>query len=106
MKRSRVVYTVKDEKAAYLKGVIAEVGEIERYEESSVPKEVDALAEYSFDELLEAGKEMVNGLWNVGHATFRLLKWSVVVIFSGIRTLWKYGVGKEKERKERRKKSP
>lgn len=97
MKRVKATFVVADkvEKSFFATAVMAAGGEIEQYEEKSVPKEGDVLSEHSFDALMESGLQLVNGIWLAMKGFFGLAKWAVVVMWEGLRWLWTRGVGKK-----------
>jgi hypothetical protein len=78
-------------------------GEVEKYEVSGIPnKESDFFAEYSFDSLLDAGMDVVNGIWLFIKGVWGMTKWSLVLIVEGLRWLWKNGLGSEAARGKKR----
>lgn len=81
---------------ASLGGVFVEVL---HYEERVVKKDLDVLDEYTFDALLDSGKLFVRGIWFTAKGFFGMTKWAAVTVFSGLRVLWKGGVGKKKAEK-------
>ena len=101
MKRVKATFIITDsvEKAFFATAVMAAGGEIETYEEKSVPKEGDILTEHSFDSLLDSAMQFVNGIWSALKGFFGMAKWALILIWEGLRFLWSHGAGEEKVKK-------
>ena len=67
------------------------VVELNEYREHVVKHEQELLDNYSFDALLDSALQFAEGLWITFKGFSGMLKWSVVIIISGLRWLWKGG---------------
>ena len=75
-------------------------GELEAYEEKALPKDGNVVTEHSFDTLLEGAFEFAQGIWLALKGFGKLMLWTFIVIFAGLKWLWSEGVGKKKEKKK------
>lgn len=75
--------------------------EVESYQEKSISKDPDIIAEHSFDELWESTKDMANGLWMFFRGLFGMSKWAFVILVEGISFLWRHGVDSKKKATEK-----
>lgn len=98
MKRVKATFIITDtvEKSFFATAVMAAGGEIEHYEEKPVPKEGDILTEHSFDTLMDSALQFVNGIWSAIKGFFGMAKWSLILVWEGLRWLWNHGAGEKK----------
>lgn len=85
-------------------GLLAGIAEIESYEERPIPKDKDALADYSFDTLLDGGKDILQGIWFVMKGIAAVAKWSAVLVVLGLKWLWSGGIGSERAKAKKEEK--
>jgi len=96
MKRVKVAFLAPNEFARKdFEWVVKGIAEIESYEEKSISKEENVLSAHSTDELLDGGFDFANGIWLAGKGFFKMSKWAAIVIFTGLRYMWKEGLGKK-----------
>jgi hypothetical protein len=94
MKRVKTTYLCNDEMEKHdLEFWLGGIGKVEKYEEKEIPMDKDVLDEHSFDELMEAALNMVNGLWQFLKGFGVVTKFALITIWEGIRWLWSEGVG-------------
>ena len=72
--------------------------EVESFEERQIAKDKDIIGEYSFDSLWEATKEFAGGIWHAIAGFGKMSMWAIVVVFEGIKWLWKEGIGKKQQK--------
>jgi hypothetical protein len=97
-KRVKMTMLVADGESDHVKLLVAGlpgVGIVESYEESELPKDADITNEHSFDMLLEGAMDVANGVWRTIKGIGKLSAWAFVLIFEGLKWLWKSGVGKK-----------
>lgn len=97
MKRIRIAGFVKDD---VVKASFVQFTEIQTYNEEHVDAERTITDEYTFDALWESTLEFLEGLWKTVKGFAKMAKWSVVVVWEGLRWLWKQGAGSKKKVKE------
>ena len=73
------------------------VVELNEYRETVVKHEETLIDAYSFDSLLSSALQFAEGLWISAKGLAGMMKWSVIVIISGIR--WVYKGGNKNESK-------
>jgi hypothetical protein len=71
--------------------------EVENYDEKMIPVDKDITDEYSFDSLIDALKDMANGVWIFIKGFAKSTAWAFVLVIEGFKYLWKHGVDKKKE---------
>jgi hypothetical protein len=93
MKRVRIDAYVADKVSEEeLRATLEPLMEISNYHEDRMPSG-DILDHYSMDSLLHAIKDFANGIWQSMKAFGFMLSWSVVIIASSLRWLWRKGIG-------------
>jgi len=93
----------KTEKAIFTQTIESQGGELERYEEYKIPKDADVLEEHSINALLYALKDTANGAWLIIKGIGLMTKWSLIIVWSGLRWLWKNGLGSNDDKQEQDK---
>jgi len=104
MMRVKISALVKDAKVKDVKDILSVMGEVEKFETKAIEKEPTIDSEYSFNELLHAAEEMFDGMVLVGRSLWKVSKWSVITLVTGLRWLWKRGVGSSEKVKTSKKK--
>jgi hypothetical protein len=78
--------------------------ELESYEERLISREKGIEDEYTFERLWESALEFANGLWHTTKGAWGMLSWSFVMVFEGLRWLWKGAFDMKKDVKKDDKK--
>jgi hypothetical protein len=63
--------------------------EIESIEAKPIPLDSDFFREHSWDSLMQAARDFVNGIWSAIKAFSKLTLWSLVMIGEAVRMIWK-----------------